>query len=185
MLGEIELVGAYVVIATLLLSIAIWNRQRWWIRATAITITFAFFFISWVSVRNLLGWPTEQELPGRFELLFATVQEPDEVMRTPGAIYVWAMSLPGEGPVSEADIYNPAEFDTRVGPEQMPRAYKLPYDRTTHREVHEAVIKIVQGTRQVGVTDRKPKKPGESEDQSEFSFYDRPDPILPPKAGEP
>ena len=37
----------------------------------------------------------------------------------------------------------------------------------------------------VGVTDRKPRKPGEFADQSRFSFYDRPDPILPPKDGRP
>jgi hypothetical protein len=40
---------------------------------------------------------------------------------------------------------------------------------------------MVDGVRQIGVTDRKPRKPGEDAPQSQFSFYDRPDPILPPK----
>ncbi len=181
--GQIELVAAYVVVAALLLSVVIWNRQRAWIRGLAIAVTFVFFFVTWTSVRNLLGWPTEQAMPDRFEILFATIQEPDEVTRTPGAIYVWAWELPGDGPVAAGDIYDPARFDTRVGSGQMPRAYMLPYDRPTHREVQEAMVKIVQGTRQVGVTDRKPKKPGEYAEQSRFSFYDRPDPILPPKEG--
>ena len=63
----------------------------------------------------------------------------------------------------------------------MPRAYKLPYERSTHNDVEEAIVKMVDGVRQIGVTDRKPKKPGEDAPQSQFSFYDRPDPILPPK----
>ena len=47
--------------------------------------------------------------------------------------------------------------------------------------VEDAIMKMVDGVRQIGVTDRKPKKPGEDAPQSQFSFYDRPDPILPPK----
>lgn len=184
LLGELELVAAYVVLAAILLSIAIWNRVRWWIRAGTIVVTFGFFFVTYVSVKNLLGWPTSDSLPDRFEIIFAIIREPDEVTRSAGAIYVWALTLPGEGAVDEADIYDPAALDTRVQPEQMPRAYRLAYDRMDHKLVNEAIIKITQGTRQIGFSTRKPRKPGEYEQQSRYSFYDRPDPILPPKTAE-
>jgi len=181
LLGEIELVAAYVVMAGLLLSIAIWNRLRWWIRAGSIVITFGFFFVTFMSVRHMLGWPTAEQLPDRFELLWAFVQEPDEATRYPGAIYVWAMKLAGEGAIEEAEVYTPGAVDTRVAVAQMPRAYRLPYDRSSHKDVHDAVINLMEGTRQIGVSTRKPKKPGEYAPQSRYSFYDRPDPILPPK----
>jgi hypothetical protein len=184
LLGEFELVAAYVLLAAILLSIAIWNRVRWWIRAGTIVVTFGFFFVTYVSVKNLLGWPTSELLPDRFEIIYAIIREPDEVTRSPGAIYVWAMTLPGEGPVDEADIYNPAVLDTRVQPDQMPRAYRLAYDRMAHKLVNEAIIQITQGVRQIGFSTRKPRKPGEYEEQSKYSFYDRPNPILPPKAAE-
>ena len=62
-LGQYELVAAYVAVATLLLSIVIWNRVRWWIRAVAVVVTAAFFFVSFDSVRNILGWPTSGNCP--------------------------------------------------------------------------------------------------------------------------
>lgn len=184
-LGQYELVAAYVVVGALLLGVTIWNRVRWWIRAGAIVVTGAFFFVTFDSVRNLLGWPTAEALPDRFEILHARIQEPDEVMRVEGAIYVWAMTLPGEGPVDARDIHTPGALDTRVRPDQAPRAYRLPYTRFAHETVNEALVKMQQGVRQIGVTDRKPRKPGEHAPQAEFSFYDRPDPILPPKDPDP
>ena len=181
LLGEIELVAAYVVMAAILLSIALWNRVRWWIKAATIIVTFGFFFVSFMSFRHILGWPASAELPDRFELVWAFVQEPNEAIQSPGAVYVWAMTLPGEGPVDQAELYMPGAIDTRVEPNQRPRAYVLPYTRYMHEEVEEAKIKMVDGVRQIGVTDRKPKRPGEQAPVSPFSFYDRPDPILPPK----
>ena len=183
--GQYGLVAAYVALAALLLSIAIWNRLAWWIRAGAIIVTAAFFFVSFQSVMNILGWPTTAPLPDRFEILHARIQEPDEVMRVEGAIYVWAMTLPGEGPIDAANIYEPGAVDTRVGQDQKPRAYRIPYTRFAHEQVNEALIKIQQGVRQIGVTDRRPRKPGEHAPQSRYSFYDRPDPILPPKDPDP
>lgn len=180
-LGQYELVAAYVVLAALLLSIAIWNRLGWWIKASGIVVTAVFFFVSFYAVKNMLGWPTSDALPDRFEILYARIQEPDEVTRVEGAIYVWAMTLAGEGPIDESDIYKPGALDTRLAQDQAPRAYRVPYTRFAHEQVNEALVKLQQGVRQIGVTDRKPRKPGEHAPQSRYSFYDRPDPILPPK----
>ncbi len=91
------------------------------------------------------------------------------------------MTLPGEGEVDESDVYAPGLFDTRVEPGQMPRAYRLPYSREMHKKVYEARLQIIEGVRQIGVTTRKPKKPGEHAPHSQFMFFDRPDSILPPK----
>ena len=42
-----------------------------------------------------------------------------------------------------------------------------------------------RGVLQIGMTDRKPRKPGEHAPQAKFSFYDWPDPILPLKDLDP
>lgn len=179
--GQMELVAAYVLLAALLLSITIWNRVRWWIKAATIVITCGFFFISFLSVRQILGWPTNSGLPDRFELIWAFVEEPDETARTAGGVYVWAMTLPGSGSVDPAEVHQPGVIDTRIKRGQLPRAYKLPYTRYAHEDVEKAITKMVDGVRQIGVTQRKPKKPGEHDTHSPFTFFDRPDPILPPK----
>ena len=180
-LGRIELVAAYVALAVLLFGIILWARVRWWIRAIAIVATVGFFFVEFQSLRHMLGWPTDELLPDQFELVYAIIMEPNEVAQDPGAIYIWAMELPGEGTLDETDVYTPGKVDTGLAPGQWPRAYRLPYDRETHREVFDAQQKIVDGTRQVGTSDRRPRKPGEYAPHSEYMFYDRPDPILPPK----
>lgn len=181
LLGQFEMVAAYVAVAALLLSIVIWNRVRWQIRAASIVVTAAFFVVSFYSVKHMMGWPTDDPLPDRFEILYARIQEPDATLRVEGAIYVWAMTLPGDGPIDARNIHRPGALDTRVQPDQAPRAYRIPYTRFAHEQVNDALIKIMDGVRQIGVTDRKPRKPGEYAPQAKFSFYDRPDPILPPK----
>ncbi len=180
-LGALELIAAYVLIATILLAILLWARIRWWIKAITIVVSVGFFFTSFESVRALLGWPTEQQPPDRFELVYAMITEPNQITRAPGSIYIWVLELPGEGTVEADEIYLPGAIDTRLDPEQEPRAYRLPYSRETHQEVHEAKIKLLEGVRQIGVTERDPRKPGEHAPNAEFSFYERPDPVLPPK----
>lgn len=180
-LGWFELVASYVVLAALLLSINLWARVRWWIKASVTVVVTAFFFVSFVSVEALLGWPTDQDLPDRFELVYAKIVEPNPASQNPGAIYVWAMALPGAGPVDEDDIYTPGVIDTRPLLGLMPRAYRLPYSRGMHKKVFDARTKLMGGVPQIGLKARKKRKSGETAQQSEIRFYARPDPILPPK----
>ncbi len=180
-LGWFGLVASYVVLAALLLSINLWARVRWWIKASVTVVVTVFFFVSFVSVEALLGWPTDQKLPDRFELVYAKIVEPNPESQNPGAIYVWAMALPGSGPVDEDDIYTPGVIDTRSVPGRMPRAYRLPYSRGLHKKVFDARMKVIEGVAQIGLTARTKRKSGETAQQSEFRFYARPDPILPPK----
>ena len=118
-LGEIELVGAYVALGALLLSIVIWNRVRWWIRAIAIVVTLGFFFVQFNSIRHLMGWPTFDRLPDRFEMVYAAIMEPDQAAQEPGAIYLWIIPLAGSGALEEAEVYTPGMVDTRIEPGDM------------------------------------------------------------------
>lgn len=180
-LGWFELIAGYVVLAALLLSVNLWARVRWWIKAAVTVVVTVFFFITFISVETLLGWPTDQELPDRFELVYAKIVEPNQESQNPGAIYVWAMALPGAGPVDEDDIQTPGAIDTRAIAGRMPRAYRLPYSRGMHKKVFDARMKLMGGVPQIGLKARKKRKSGETAQQSEIRFYDRPDPILPPK----
>lgn len=180
-LGTVELAFGYVVLAVLLLSLNLWAKLRWWIKASAIVVTSLFFFVTFISIRHLLGWPTAEEMPDQFEFVYGMVTEPNKATGEPGEIYVWLLPLPGDGTIAPEDFYKPGVVDTTIKPGQMPRAYIMPYDRGTHEEIIDAKTNIIEGARQIGVTTRKPKKPGEHAPQSQFMFFDRPDPILPPK----
>jgi len=184
-LGQMELVAAYVLIVIFLLVILFWSRVRWWIKAGAIGLAVTFFFGTWNGLRNISGWPSDELLPDRFELVYTIIVEPDETRQDPGALYYWILELPEDGPINEEDIYRPGAIDVRLDPAQLPRSFRIPYSREAHEEAEEARNKIIQGVRQVGLTTRRPKKPGEYAPESEFAFYDRPDPILAPKGPGP
>jgi hypothetical protein len=132
--GFIGTLSAYVVVAVLLLSFNIAPRWSWWVKATGIIVTSAFFVVSYYSIIDMMGWPVEAQLPERFQLHWARVSEPDRLLNTPGAIYVWV-----------------EEMDEQNIPLGTPRAYKLPYSEPLDNGVNDAMDMISMG-QEVGGT---------------------------------
>src|SRR4030095_10659367 len=102
--------AAYVVLSVVVLSMGLTSRFRWWIKASAIVVSSAFFIEVFFATKGLLGWPGTGALPPRFQLLWTRVVEPDPKMGHKGAIYLW---------VEEVDANNV--------PSGLPRSYQLPY----------------------------------------------------------
>lgn len=122
------LVAAYVALAVLLLSLNLTSLWRWWIKAGGIIVTTLFFVVTWRAIPWLVGWPTTQVLPARFNVVWTVTAEPDRKTSNPGAIYVWAQ-----------------ELDANNVPMSRPRSYQLPYSDALARQ-----IATVQEKRQNG-----------------------------------
>lgn len=127
-LGFIGTLTSYVIIAVLLLSFNIGPRWAWWVKGTAIVITSTFFVVSYYSIIGIMGWPVEARLPERFQLHWARVIEPDKLLNSPGAIYLW---------VEELDDLNI--------PSGIPRAFKLPYTEPLDNGINDALDMISMG----------------------------------------
>jgi hypothetical protein len=106
----IAAVAAYIIIAVLLLSMNLFSRWRWWVKATAIVVTGAFFVASYFAIAAVRGWPSNAQLPERFSLVATRVVEPDNFTGAAGAIYMWVEEL------NENNV-----------PNGRPRSYQLPY----------------------------------------------------------
>jgi hypothetical protein len=132
----IALGAAYVVVAVLLLSLNLTSLWRWWIKASAIIVTTAFFGISIQAINGLTGWPTTQKLPARFNVLWTAVVEPDKKTNNPGSIYLWA-----------------AELDANNVPSTRPRSYQLPYSDSLMRKITQAQEKRERGVDVMGRID--------------------------------
>jgi hypothetical protein len=187
----VSLVVAYAAVAMLLVSLNLTSLWRWWIKAAAIITTTIFFGVSYYAINGLMGWPTTQHPPGRFNLIASRITEPDRLHRTPGHIYLWA-----------------AELDANNVPSVTPRSYQLPYSDKLARKVSDAQEKRDHGidimgqitnpdaqqkkdptsgskggsmqldkSRQSPATDTVPFK----EDGSDISFDDLPPVLLPDK----
>jgi hypothetical protein len=184
------IVASYVLTAVLLLSLNLASRWHWGMKAVAILITTGFFGVSYVSITELIGWPTEARMPEHFQLHWATVVEPDKLNGLPGSIYLWIEVLD--------------ENNILAG---TPRAFRVPYSRELADRIERAKERIEQGADQVGTAhdigtpegepdeDRRlagvpprQSEPGSTGDPTAFiqhmpsiEFEDMPAPRLPPK----
>lgn len=124
----VSLAAAYAAVAMLLLSLNLASLWRWWIKAAAIIITTIFFGVTYGAINGLMGWPTTQKPPARFNLISSRITEPDRRTHSPGQIYLWA-----------------DELDTNNIPSGVPRSYQIPYSQTLARKVSDAQEKRDRG----------------------------------------
>ncbi|MDB5530284.1 MAG: hypothetical protein JWR51_3387 [Devosia sp.] len=122
-------VGAYIVLAVLLLSLNIASLWRWWIKAGAIVLTALVFIGSYIAITGLVGWASTSTMPARFSLLATRIVEPDKLRDTPGHIYLW---------IEEID-----DNQIVISP---PRAYEVPYDVEMATEVASAQSQLEGGS---------------------------------------
>jgi hypothetical protein len=128
--------AAYVVLSVIILSMGLTSRFRWWIKASAIVVSSAFFIEVFFATKGLLGWPGTGALPPRFQLLWTRVVEPDPKIGHKGAIYLW---------VEEVDANNV--------PSGLPRSYQLPYSLKLADRSLKARDEIMSGHPQEGVAE--------------------------------
>jgi hypothetical protein len=127
------LVAAYVAVTMLLVSLNLVSLWRWWIKAAAIITTTIFFGITYGSINGLMGWPTTQKPPERFNLISSRISEPDKRKHTPGHIYLWA-----------------DELDANNVPNGTPRNYEIPYSNALAHKVSDAQEKRDRGIEVMG-----------------------------------
>src|SRR6195256_6888838 len=128
--------AAYVVLSVILLAMGLTSRFAWWIKASAIIVSTAFFIEVFFATKSLLGWPGTGALPPRFQLLWTRVVEPDPKLANPGAIYLWV-----------------EEVDTNNIPSGLPRSYRLPYSLKLAERSLKARDEIMSGDPQEGTAE--------------------------------
>src|SRR5436190_9208086 len=126
--------AAYVVLAIVVLSMGLTSRFAWWIKASAIVVSSAFFIEVFFASKSLLGWPAAGGgLPPKFQLLWTRVVEPDPKLGFRGAIYLWV-----------------EEMDANNVPSGTPRSFRLPYSVKLADRTLKARDEIMAGNPQEG-----------------------------------
>ena len=129
----VALAVCYALIGALLLLVLVYARLHWSAKAFAVIVTSAFYIVSFIGARGLLGWASEDRLPARFKLLHARIVDPHTVEGDPGSVYLWVEAL---------------DDDNR--PSGVPRAYRLPYSDALAEKTHTAENEIAAGHPQGG-----------------------------------
>jgi hypothetical protein len=128
--------AAYVVMSVLLLATGLTSPLRWWVKAAAITVTSLFFIEAFFATKGLLGWPGSGRLPGKFQLLWTRVVEPDPLIHDAGSIFLWV-----------------EEVDENNVPTGTPRSYRLAYSKPLAEKSLKARDEIMSGNPQEGTAE--------------------------------
>ena len=124
---------SYALIGALLLVVLVYARLPWPAKAVAVVVTSAFYLVSFVATRSLLGWASVDKLPASFKLLPARLVDQHTVEGDLCSVYLWVEAR---------------DEDNR--PSGVPRAYRLPYSDALAEKTHTAENQIAAGHPQGG-----------------------------------
>ncbi len=162
--GLVGIIGAYLVLAILLVNLIGYTRWAGSVKAALVLSVTALYYVTYLSVPPLRGWPTSEQLPRRFNLVGVRVQEPDKIANTLGRIYLWVMDM-----------------EQALGP-HVPRAYALPFTPELHAKVTQAAGKLRKNIPQLGENEDDSKaetrQAAQGPQAPRLQFYDMPDPLF-------
>lgn len=118
----------------LLLFVVVMVATRWGVLAK-LGLSLALLASLWAGHQRMLawsGWPTAQVLPPDFLFLTAVIDEPVPKNQHPGGIVIFVHPM-HDGVLSE-----------------MPRAFRLPYDRALRVTLEDGIKKARDGYTQLG-----------------------------------
>tara|TARA_B100000579_G_scaffold379972_1_gene347638 strand:+ start:121 stop:642 length:522 start_codon:yes stop_codon:yes gene_type:complete len=162
----------YVLIGFLLVLFNLRTNFNWFIKATMIVVVTFFYLLTYKSFSNLVGWPSNNPLPDRFRLVAAQIYEPNALINSEGAIFLWV-----------TDMDNLAGLST-------PRSYSIPYNKEIHESISKALVNLKNGIPQMGENSSEEKtglisaiikKEKISSTSSTLNFFDMPNQLLPEK----
>lgn len=127
----------YALLVFLLLILCLATRWHWCLKAALVLLASGFFIFNSQTLRGLSGWPAEDSLPEKFVLLSAVFDEPSPARDHPGAIYIWINPMKDNQPL------------------EMPRVFRLPYEKDLRRILGDGIKKAREGNTQMGSTEPK------------------------------
>ena len=138
----LSLTAAYALVAALLAYVLLLSRLHWFFKALATVATVVLIPLTFNSIGELRGLPSDGPIPFSFRMLWAEVTEPNPLQREKGNVFLWLQTL-----------------DTNNFPLGQPRAYELPYSDDLKIKVSDAMGKIAQGEQVQGTIDAKKALP--------------------------
>jgi hypothetical protein len=131
----------YVLLMVLLSWSIIGIKGRWITKGLFIAIAVWFSVTLYYSFHNFMGWPSEETINTQYsQLIWFQIKEPSKVSNHPGAIYLWVREIPDSEKIEGLtlkQLSNPMVWFTYPD-ETVPRAYKIPYTKKSHKKLREA-----------------------------------------------
>jgi membrane-bound metal-dependent hydrolase YbcI (DUF457 family) len=132
--GHSTIVACYLVVTLALLLLGLFSSLNWRMKAGLIALVSLAWCAVYFALPSMLGWPTDRDVPRRFNLVAVYIQEPDLASGHAGGVFFWASDLDPDA-------------------DQRPRAYKLPFSPSYKSVFEESQGKLRQNIPQVGETE--------------------------------
>ena len=145
-LSVLLLAVAYVVTASLLLSMNLATPFSPWKKAIVIVVVSALYTGTWFGFQGMTGWPSAQPLPESFRVLWISIDERRSAEDVPSSIYYWVRSL------DEAGL-----------PRGQPRSFRRPWSERGAEEAEQAIAALESGAELNGTLSRNLMQPGTEE----------------------
>ena len=168
----ILIITSYILIGFLLLLFNLRTSFHWVLKSTMIVVTSLFYIFTYTSFKNIIGWPSNDLLPERFRLVSAQIYEPNALINSEGAIFLWVTNM---------------EDLAGLG---IPRSYTVEYNKELHEKISKALVNLKNGIPQMGeksdddkesIISSITKKEKVINASSKLNFFDMPNQLLPEK----
>ena len=121
---------AYVFLLFLVLLAILKSELGPGLKLVLATLCLGFYLWHYDALQQFLGWPAQEGLPQRFEVISSFSVEPDLKRDRPGGIYLWVRDLDSD--------------------QTVPRSYYLPYHKPLSTIALGLIPQSPQGERHVG-----------------------------------
>tara|TARA_Y100001951_G_C11283093_1_gene266726 strand:+ start:676 stop:1281 length:606 start_codon:yes stop_codon:yes gene_type:complete len=147
----------FVLIATLILWFIIGSKGHWLSKAVVIFSSLYFCLSVGFSIKDYMGWPTEEDLPDKFVVYWLVIEEPDKQTGNKGSVYIWVQPLSKAKNTSETwEDYLLSFYNGQ----SKPRAHQMSYSKDLHERAQEAIEMIRRGQRVGGLSGNGKKGEG-------------------------
>lgn len=131
------LVAVNVVVLALLVLVLVFSRLHWVLRLLLVLVVSGSYWVAYQGWDRAQGWPSTNQVPEKFLLHGAVIEEPDKEKGIDGTIFLW---------VTDLSTFVPAD---------QPRAYIMPYTKALHGNAQEALRQMRNGQLQLGTVELK------------------------------
>lgn len=118
---------AFILIATIGLWLMIYSKGHWLFKMAYIAVCLYFGIMTWASLSELSGWPSNSELPEKFMVGAVLVQDPMPAKKDQGAIYLWLIEIDQNNEAKKSEPFILLSPFVSKKREIEPRAYRLPF----------------------------------------------------------
>jgi len=150
---------AFFLLSSLLLWLIIGIKGHWFVKVVVISFVLYFCISIDFSLENLLGWPSDQSLPEKFQVHWVEIKEPNKKTKELGCIYVWATNSNKFSKEDGWDGWRRVFVSFQNYDSREPRSYRLPYSKEDHKKAQRA-IELIKGGNKVGGGNGKGKGKG-------------------------